>query len=196
MAKHELTHYGLNREELASARGVHPSTLDNRLTPACGDGSYHALVSRIDSKVDCPACRERVARLSGKPDVFTRHYLIAALWSSTHSVHGFPLDDQYDVEDIDDDFVRQAIEDCADFQQANAEMLRKAYAFYVEYGNAAHPDAGSAEACAGHDFWLTRNGHGTGFWDRGMGAVGDALADAARIYGAVDFTEYNCGYQD
>ena len=25
----------------------------------------------------------------------------------------------------------------------------------------------SAEDLAGHDFWLTRNGHGTGFWDAG-----------------------------
>lgn len=27
----------------------------------------------------------------------------------------------------------------------------------------------------GHDFWLTRNGHGAGFWDRGQGALGDKL---------------------
>ena len=26
---------------------------------------------------------------------------------------------------------------------------------------------------ASHDFWLTRNGHSTGFWDRGTGALGD-----------------------
>lgn len=29
----------------------------------------------------------------------------------------------------------------------------------------------------GHDFWLTRNHHGTGFWDRGNGANGDALSE-------------------
>lgn len=27
----------------------------------------------------------------------------------------------------------------------------------------------------GHDFWLTRNRHGVGFWDRGNGAFGDQL---------------------
>ncbi|GAB3175998.1 hypothetical protein GCM10027059_50190 [Myceligenerans halotolerans] len=32
----------------------------------------------------------------------------------------------------------------------------------------------------GHDLWLTRNGHGTGFWDRGLGSAGDALSDAVR----------------
>jgi hypothetical protein len=188
MSKNELTHYGLNREELASRRGVHPSTLDKRLTPACGNGSFHALVSRVDSKVDCPACRAAVAHLAPLVDTFTRHYLVAALWSSTTS-DGAPLDDDYSVDDIGPDFVRQAVADCADFQQAQAEPLQRMYAFYRENGNAAHPDAGTPEACAGHDFWLSRNGHGTGFWDRGAGPVGDALDKAAEIYGGVDLDE-------
>jgi hypothetical protein len=33
----------------------------------------------------------------------------------------------------------------------------------------------------GHDFWLTRQGHGTGFWDRGR-AAGQILSDWARTY--------------
>ena len=36
---------------------------------------------------------------------------------------------------------------------------------------------------AGVDFWLTRNGHGAGFWDRGLGPVGDELARAANRFG-------------
>lgn len=32
---------------------------------------------------------------------------------------------------------------------------------------------------AGHDFAMTRNGHGAGFWDRGIGAAGDALTNKA-----------------
>ena len=35
----------------------------------------------------------------------------------------------------------------------------------------------------GHDFALTRNGHGTGFWDRGYGVVGGRLTEAAQAYG-------------
>jgi len=35
----------------------------------------------------------------------------------------------------------------------------------------------------GHDFALTRNHHGAGFLDRGYGPIGDALTDAAQIYG-------------
>jgi hypothetical protein len=33
-------------------------------------------------------------------------------------------------------------------------------------GYGSHPDAGSPEAAFGHDFYLTRQGHGCGFWDR------------------------------
>ncbi len=32
---------------------------------------------------------------------------------------------------------------------------------------AEHLLSGLDLAQCGHDFWLTRNGHGTGFWDRG-----------------------------
>ena len=35
----------------------------------------------------------------------------------------------------------------------------------------------------GHDFWLTSQGHGAGFWDRGLGDVGDTLTDSADGYG-------------
>lgn len=32
---------------------------------------------------------------------------------------------------------------------------------------------------AGHDLWLTANHHGAGFWDRGLGDVGDYLTSVA-----------------
>lgn len=37
-------------------------------------------------------------------------------------------------------------------------------------------------SCAqlGHDFWLTRNNHGAGFWDRGLGELGDKLTEIAQ----------------
>lgn len=36
---------------------------------------------------------------------------------------------------------------------------------------------------AGHDFALSRNGHGAGFFDRGLGDTGRRLQDASRAYG-------------
>ena len=38
---------------------------------------------------------------------------------------------------------------------------------------------------AGIDFWLTRNGHGTGFLDRGLGELGDTLTAACEAFGEV-----------
>lgn len=35
----------------------------------------------------------------------------------------------------------------------------------------------------GQDFWLTRNGHGAGFWDRGLGDRGYRLSDLAHSFG-------------
>ena len=35
----------------------------------------------------------------------------------------------------------------------------------------------------GIDFWLTRNRHGAGFWDRGLGDIGEKLTDIAHQMG-------------
>jgi hypothetical protein len=50
--------------------------------------------------------------------------------------------------------------------------------------------------------WLTRNGHGTGFWDRGLGERGDALTKSAESFGDAvlyvgdDGRIYQCGSED
>jgi hypothetical protein len=38
---------------------------------------------------------------------------------------------------------------------------------------------------AGHDFILSRNGHGTGFWDRGNGDDGEELHKWAKTFGTM-----------
>lgn len=35
--------------------------------------------------------------------------------------------------------------------------------------------------CLGHDLWLTSQGHGAGFWDRGLGDLGDRLSNNCSI---------------
>lgn len=45
---------------------------------------------------------------------------------------------------------------------------------------------GLTEAAIGHDLWLTRNGHGTGFWDRDLGEQGERLANIAQAMGSQD----------
>jgi hypothetical protein len=113
-------------------------------------------------------------------DNFTVHYLIAALWSTTDNSTeqgGEPLDSNYSLDDIAPETLRQAKEDCEAFQRDNAADL------------ALVPHTGrewSTDEQNGHDFWLTRNGHGAGFWDRGYGELGKRLTDAAHVWGSVD----------
>jgi hypothetical protein len=63
---------------------------------------------------------------------------------------------------------RKILQDCAKFQSDNSELLNAVY----EHETDARPE----DHC-GHDFWLTRCGHGAGFWDRGLGELGDRLSE-------------------
>ena len=83
-------------------------------------------------------------------DTFTRQYVETALWSSNDESTpegGEPMDANYDIDDIHPDTLAIMIEDCAKFQKDNAD------------------DIGDRYEDAGHDFWLTREGHGCGFWE-------------------------------
>jgi hypothetical protein len=65
--------------------------------------------------------------------------------------------------------------DCEAFQAAHAALLESVYGVTGRHERNAYD-----ESRAGNDYWYTRNGHGTGFWDRGLGEAGDKLATAAR----------------
>lgn len=61
--------------------------------------------------------------------------------------------------DFSPDQVATIAADCKRYQEINAALLARAYGMEVD-GLAYSPER------AGHDFLLTRNGHGAGFWDR------------------------------
>ena len=115
------------------------------------------------------------------PDAFTRQYIETALWSSNDNSDdsgGDPLDKNYSPSDLTVDTLREMIADCEKFQAENARMLARAYAEAKKPYDAEN---------AGHDFWLTRNGHGAGFWDRDLPKdVGDALTRASEKYGEIN----------
>jgi hypothetical protein len=97
-------------------------------------------------------------------------YVACALVSSCDD-DGDPLDSSYSPDDIDSATLNKMREDCENFLEANKEDLE-----------ASGLDSGQI----GHDFWLTRNGHGAGFWDRGLGELGERLSKACKPYGSVD----------
>jgi len=105
-------------------------------------------------------------------DAFTTAYIVTALWSSMDNADdqgGEPLDANYDLEDFAPETLAAIKDDCKAFQRDHAE------------------DIGGDLERAGHDFWLTRNHHGAGFWDGDWQAeVGQRLTEACRPYGSVD----------
>jgi hypothetical protein len=103
-------------------------------------------------------------------DAFTRGYIEAAFWCG--ETEEGELDDKT-FEDLAPESLAAMIEDCEGFQVAFADNLVRVAEIAGDYD--AHR--------AGVDFWLTRNHHGAGFWDRGLGKVGDELTKDAHPYG-------------
>jgi hypothetical protein len=109
-------------------------------------------------------------------DEFTRAYMQAILWAETDQSDdqgGEPLDANYDITDFSAEALRRIKKDCDAFQQqANLDEI---------------PTNHNIEEMAGHDFWLTRVGHGAGFWDGDWPEPYDTkLTELSEKFGNVD----------
>lgn len=115
---------------------------------------------------------------------FINAYLTCALWSSIDD-DGNPLDDTYSLDDIQGDTRESMIADCNHFLTEAQELLELTILTYPDYDLSQ----------AGHDFWLTRNYHGAGFWDRGLNSLGEKLTDIAHKYGEYDLFIDNAAHE-
>jgi hypothetical protein len=104
-------------------------------------------------------------------DEFATGFIETALWSSTDD-EGEPLDDTYSIDDFTKASLEQLLATANDFESANEDLLEKAY-----------EATGKNARQAGYDFWLTKEGHGAGFWDGDWGDYGDRLDDLSTPYG-------------
>lgn len=86
------------------------------------------------------------------------------------SEHGEMMDAFYSPDDIDSDYVDSVRAEIVDFVAAHPLAVR------LYLGKRSSGDFGE-------DFLLTRDGCGVGFWDRGLGAVGNYLSLHTRPYG-------------
>lgn len=107
-------------------------------------------------------------------DAMVSGALIALVWSEVDE-NGEPLDDRFDVDDIDADDRAEFAEAVESFALAMPEdtltMLRHYHGEQFGYSGLLF----------GHDFTLTSNGHGVGFWDRGeRSGAADRLTELAR----------------
>lgn len=107
-------------------------------------------------------------------------YLTCALWSShdeSDESGGDPFDTNYTLEDIDPSAINIA------------DGLCRAWVDMVGLLSTEGAEIDADDEQIGHDLWLTRNGHGAGFWDRPERYAGQSIAntlsDAARLLGEV-----------
>ena len=114
-------------------------------------------------------------------DDFVKGYVACLLWTGhdeSAESGGVPLDKNYSASDITSETMKKIKRDCAEFMKVNKVDLAQ-YAAKRSY----NPAEGTAMDYAGHDFCLTRNGHGAGFWDRGLGDLGQRLTEASKKFG-------------
>lgn len=98
-----------------------------------------------------------------------RQYLETALWSSVGD-NGDPLDKNYSTDDIDSESVAKAQVQLKEFINKAGDLLND-----LDLTDVAH------------DFWLTRNRHGVGFWDGDYSdEIGKKLTDLSHEFGEVD----------
>jgi len=104
-------------------------------------------------------------------DKFLASYIETALWSSVDEA-GTPLDNaKYADAELADETIKRFAEDCAKFESEATAILN------------AH-DYVLGDFHVAHDFWLTRNGDGAGFWDDDYPEpIGTLLTDLAHSYG-------------
>lgn len=112
-------------------------------------------------------------------DYFTQGYIECAFFCGVEGVNA----DQLNLDMLADATWTRMIEDCARFQHDNETSLAAA----TVPGAAKYTRSEYNMTYAGHDFWYTRNGHGAGYYDRGLPPeVESALCGAAHAAGEID----------
>jgi hypothetical protein len=107
-------------------------------------------------------------------NVMAKHFVTAALWAECPEGTTPRATKQAQA---------QALAICTSFAESAGALLEDAV---NRPGYGSHPDCGDTHpgyAAAGHDLWLTSQGHGTGFWDRAeldADGLGDKLSALCR----------------
>lgn len=125
-------------------------------------------------------------------EAFVDGYIECILWCDAIPVHADP-----DHEDYEDSWESGGLQHLSVSDKTRADIIERAMLREFVAGNfddllrycevrAYDPSEGPVESYAGHDFYLTRAGHGAGFWDRGLGELGDRLTNASKSYGSPD----------
>lgn len=119
----------------------------------------------------------------------TYGYLDCLLWTSVTDESAAEnggdstyQDEGYSAEDVTPEFRARVLDHLLGVAVAHPLAVRL-------YGARRVHDAGQGNVWAyfGHDYMLTRDHHGVGFWDRGLGELGDYLTDVAESNGGSEY---------
>jgi hypothetical protein len=102
--------------------------------------------------------------------VVLEHAKIAALWSTSDDGEEM-LDANFTPADVTGEAEAKLVEMIDNFIEQAEDTLAECV---------------MTDEQLGHDIILTANHHGAGFWDRGLGEVGDALTSIAHGLGGYD----------
>lgn len=129
-------------------------------------------IMRTDQQLKEPSWRKVL-------DDFTKGYVECMIWSSNREGDEDSVQDGMDWDDLAIETKERVLKDCRAFQ---AEAARRGLDLTAT--TAARSDGSSEMAYAGHDFWLTREGHGCGFWDGDWPEeLGKALTKLSKEFG-------------
>lgn len=112
-------------------------------------------------------------------DTFTCGYIECMLWEDCGpdtELGGLTFDD------IAPATLEKIVADCSKFQRDNTEALNASGMCDYDYSR------------AGHDYWLTRQGHGAGFWDGDwLEPYATKLTEASKAFGNCDLYKSDDG---
>ena len=115
------------------------------------------------------ACYENSLESGFPIDSIVKGYIDAMLWTEEEEIGK-----DKSVSDLPPETMNSITTDVKKFYQTSEQLLENIPDDYTDrYGYEQ----------VGHDFWLTRNGHGAGFWDRGLGELGDKLTEISKQFG-------------
>jgi hypothetical protein len=120
-----------------------------------------------------------------------KQYVVTAIWSTNDESTpegGEPFDQNYTPADIDLESLAEMNADCQKFKAAvleDGEFCSQAAIKIAAGGSTVEQWLDTASV--GHDFWLTKCGHGCGFWDGDYewiyDGAGDQLTKIAKKFG-------------
>lgn len=101
---------------------------------------------------------------------FELSYIETALWSSIDLGDDEPMDSKFGVED---------------FALETLEVIRKDCQKFLELIEGIEVEESDSQIA--HDFWLTRNSHGAGFWDGDYPEeIGEKLTEISKQFGEIN----------